>query len=138
MQHSKISQKLDKLTDAYIESVIDQIQFEEKKEKILLESKAININRGNILGEKELIFKKAKNYIELAKSLTKTYSIGIHEEKKKLLNIITSKLSINQKKLMITIRSPFYEMAKRYNFIDGDLTENRTPISGLKTRCPNR
>ncbi|MBK8245090.1 MAG: recombinase family protein [Saprospiraceae bacterium] len=132
MQHSKISQKLDKLTDAYIESVIDQIQFEEKKEKILLESKAININRGNILGEKELIFKKAKNYIELAKSLTKTYSIGIHEEKKKLLNIITSKLSINQKKLMITIRSPFYEMAKRYNFIDGDPTRYTPRINIAK------
>ncbi len=118
MQHSKISQKLDKLTDAYIESVIDQKQFEEKKEKILLESKAININRGNILGEKERIFKKAKNYLELAKSLTKSYSYGIFEEKKKLLNIITSNLTIDQKKLMITIKSPFNEIANRYKTIE--------------------
>lgn len=116
LQHSKVSQRMDKLTDALLDSLIDKEIFEHKKEKILFEIQDINQRRAKISGEKDSIFKKAKDYIELAKSLRKSYLNGNMEDKRDLLKIITSNFTINQKNLMFTIKSPFAEIANRYNF----------------------
>ncbi len=115
LQHTKASQKMDKLTDALIDGLIDKKLFEEKREKIIFEIQDINQRRGKISSEKDNIFKKAKNYIELAKSLRKSYLNGNPEEKRDMLKIITSNFTINQKNLMFTIKSPFVEIANRYN-----------------------
>jgi site-specific DNA recombinase len=115
LQHSKALQRIDKLTDALLDSLIDKETFEQKKEKILFEIQDINERRAKISGEKDNIFKKAKNYIELAKSLTKSYLNGNTEDKRDLLKIITSNFTINKKNLMFTIKSPFAEIANRYN-----------------------
>ncbi|MBK9729058.1 MAG: recombinase family protein [Saprospiraceae bacterium] len=115
LQHSKASQKMDKLTDALLDSLIEKEIFEQKKKKIIFEIQDINQRREKISSEKDNIFKKAKNYIELAKSVRKSYLNGNPEDKRDMLKIITSNFTINQNNLMFTIKSPFAEIANRYN-----------------------
>ncbi|MCB9326412.1 MAG: recombinase family protein [Lewinellaceae bacterium] len=116
MQQSKISQKLERLTDAYIENAIDKELFERKKEKLLIEQQGLHHKIQCISGQKEAVFKKAKNYLELVKSLKKTYLIGILEEKREVIKIITSNLMIQGKKLMISMVSPYQEIGNRHSF----------------------
>ncbi len=117
MQQSRVSQKLERLTDAYIENAIEKAIFEEKKEMLLVELQGLRHKKTQIVGQKEAIFRKARNFLELVKSVKNSYLSAITEEKRKIMKIITSNLSIQGKKPMIAIRSPFYEIANRSNFL---------------------
>ena len=57
---------------------------------------------------------KAKKFFELAKSLTKSYETGNMEEQRELLEIVTSNLVVEGKKLVISMRLPFQELADRW------------------------
>ncbi|MBK9632885.1 MAG: recombinase family protein [Saprospiraceae bacterium] len=115
LQRSNLSLKLEKLTDAYIESVIDKSQFDERKQRLMIEMQGLKLQEGLQTNQKEAIFRKAKNFLELLNSLKNSYLIGIKDEKRKLIKIITSNLTIQGKKLMIAMKSPFYEIANRPN-----------------------
>ena len=121
MQQGMVSQKMDRLTDAYIENAIDKEQFEFKKQKLLIELQGIRSKSSQLSGEKEVIFRKVKNFLELAKSLRKSFINADEEEKRKLLKNATSNLSIQGKKLMFAMKTPYYEMANRYNVSTCDL-----------------
>jgi len=64
---------------------------------------------------KENIFKKLRKFFELAKSLIQSYENGILEEKRELLEIVTSNLAVNGKNLMVSMRLPFSELSNRYS-----------------------
>lgn len=117
LQQGRISQKLERLTDAYIENAIDKALFEEKKEMLMVELQGLRYKTTQISNQKEAIFRKAKNFLELIKSVKNSYLSAITEEKRKILKIITSNLSIQGKKPMIAMRSPFQEIANRYDFL---------------------
>lgn len=128
MQQSQVSLKLERLTDAYIESTIEKDLFEAKKERLLVELQGLRHKMGQLSGQKEAIFKKAKNFLELAKSIKNAYLIGIAEEKRKVLKIVTSNLQIQAKKPMISMKSPFHEIANRLNFASSGLNHNTPRI----------
>lgn len=116
MQQTKISQKLERLTDAYIENAIDKGQFEEKKENLLVELQGLNHKTSQISGQKEIVLRKAKNFLELIKSVKNSYLSAITEEKRKIMKYVTLNLTLQGKRPIITMRSPFYEIANRANF----------------------
>ncbi|HZV69844.1 MAG TPA: recombinase family protein [Saprospiraceae bacterium] len=124
MQQSKISQKLERLTDAFIDNVIDKNQFENKKEKLLVALQGFKHKSMSLSDQKEAIFKKASKFLELVKSSKKSYLNGINEEKRKIIKSVTSNFAIQGRKLMITMKSPFYEIANRIDFLSGALDRN--------------
>jgi len=121
MQGKKLALKLERLTDAYLESVIDKEQFEDKKEQIMIEQQELKRNEGHFESQKEVIFKKAKNFLGLLKDLKKSFIIATNEEKRKILKFITSDLTFQGKNLRITMQSPFYEIANHPNLTSGEL-----------------
>lgn len=124
MQQSKISQKLDKLTDAFIDNIINKDQFEDKKEKLLVELQGFKNKTLNLSDQKEAIFKKASKFLELIKSSKNSYLNGINEEKRKIIQSITSNFAIQGRKPLITIKSPFYEISNRIDFLSSALDRN--------------
>ncbi|MBL7821431.1 MAG: recombinase family protein [Saprospiraceae bacterium] len=116
MQKHKVSLKLDRLTDAFIDHTIEKDVFEDKKEKLLIEQSGLNYKIDQLSIQKELIFKKAEFFLELLKSLKKSYLNGIFEEKRKLIKLVTSNLVVEGKKLAITMKLPFQDIANRWNF----------------------
>lgn len=132
MQSKKLTLKLERLTDAYLESVIDKDQFEDKKGQIMIEQQELRNKEGHLESQKEAIFKKAKNFLGLLKDLRKSFNIATNEEKRKILKYITSDLTIQGKNLIITMQSPFNEIANRPDFLLGELKRD-TP----RTKIPN-
>ncbi|MCF8247564.1 MAG: recombinase family protein [Saprospiraceae bacterium] len=124
MQKSRISQKQERLTEAYIENAIEKDFFEEKKEMLLVELQGLRHKTSQISGQRDAIFSKAKNFLELIKSVKNSYLSAITEEKRKIMKIVTSNLSIQEKNLMIAMRSPFYEIANRLDFLTCDLVRS--------------
>ena len=129
LQQGRMSQKMERLTDAYIENAIDKVLFEEKKEKLLIELQGLCRQENNIADQKEAIFKKAKNNLGLIKSFKKCYLTGIREEKREIIKTVTSDLTIQGKKLMISMRSPFYELANRSCFTSSEHDRDSPRIS---------
>ncbi|MBK8483865.1 MAG: recombinase family protein [Saprospiraceae bacterium] len=119
LQEYKMAQKLGRLTDAYLENVIDKVQFEEKKEELLIEQQELKNKRTQLSSQKDAIFKKTKYFLELVNSVKKSYINSIADEKRIIINSITSNLSIQGRKLIMTMQSPFIDIANRWNFSSG-------------------
>lgn len=135
LQKNKLNFKMNRLTDAYLEDVLDKNQFELKKEELMIELQGIQSQESNLSNQKEAIFKKAKNFLELLNNLKKTYTIGLPEEKRKIIESVTSNLSIQRKNVMLTMLSPFNELANRNDFIKCALERGipRTKIANTAT-----
>jgi len=119
MQEQKVSQKLERLTDAFIESILDRETYNTKRGQLLIELKEYQGKSMDILQVKESIFRRANSYLELLKTLVLSFNSGIIEEKRKILKIITSNLSFSENQLVIAIKSPFLELANRSFFLSG-------------------
>lgn len=116
LQKGQIAQKLERLTDCYLEGGLDKDTYADRKGKLLIESKTKEAVERDLLQNKGGILKKIEKFFELGKDLIKSYENGIFEEKVDLLKIATSNLVVEGKKLVITMRSPFLELSKRHDF----------------------
>jgi site-specific DNA recombinase len=103
---------LERLTDCYIEGGLNKDTYESRKEKLLVEITEKENAHAELTTGKTRIIRKVKNFLELSKKLIKSYETGIWEEKRELLETVTSNLMIEGKKLIVSMRSPFSEMAK--------------------------
>lgn len=128
MQQGIIKKKLDRLTDAYVESTIDRDTFEQKKQKLLVESEGLRHNINHLPLAKESILKKTQHYLGLLKTIKNGYIFGIAEEKRKIIKTVTSDLRLQGKKLIMTMQSPFQEIANRALLASGDLNRNISRI----------
>jgi len=145
LQMAQIQQKLDRLTDCYVEGGLDKETFEQRKMALLGDIKTKTASEKKILEGKERLLKKARKFLERAKSLTKSFESAIADEKRELVEMVTSNLHVEGKKLMITMRSPFYEFANRYDLTFGE-PERDAPrtisqefvSSGMETPQPVR
>lgn len=135
MQNKKLSLKEGRLTDAYLDGLIDKEQFEERKEQLLLETQELGSKEDKLESQKEAIFKKAINFLGLIKNLKKSFSIATNDEKRKILKFITSDITIQGKNLMISLQSPFTEIANDSFFLSSGLERNtpRTKVADLAT-----
>lgn len=119
MQQANLEQRLSRLTDAYIDNAIDKVLFEEKKSKLLIETQGLIDKSKHVVNRKEVVFKKAENYLELVKSFKNSYISGEIAEKRRIVKIVTSNFTIKGKKPVITMKSPFQELANRLFFSPG-------------------
>jgi len=113
IQASQIEQKLERLTDCYLDGGLDKETFEKRKIALLQESKTIELKEVENSTEKAKIFSKVKKFLELVKSIKNSYEIGNQQEKRRLLEMATSNLEVNTKNLVISMRSPFLELSQR-------------------------
>ncbi len=116
LQKANISLRLERLTDAYIDGAVNKDVFERKKEALLVEQQSNKQQTLSLSVQKSLIFKKAENFLELIKSLNTCYSQALGEEKRKILEFVTSNLSISGKSVVVSMGSPFSEISNQGNF----------------------
>jgi hypothetical protein len=131
LQKTQIAQKIERLTDTYLEGDLEQEIFRHRKEKLLLESKSKEAAEHEILYDLGKVFAKARRFLEQAKSLISSYETGSFEERKELVETVTSNLAVERKKLITTMKSPFYELSERH-----DLCLGEPKRDGHRTRHP--
>jgi site-specific DNA recombinase len=120
LQKKQLDQKLDRLLDFYLEEGLDKETYERRKEKLLFESKTKEAAENELRTEDGKIYIRVRNFLELSMNLIKSYKNGILEERKDLVHIVTSNLTVEGKKLTISMRSPFLEVAERFDLCFGE------------------
>ncbi len=117
LQIQQLERKEQKLIDMYLEDAIDKKKYNEQREELLIRIQEIKSQQNQLSESKDLIFESIENFLELCKSPINTYDSGIQEEKRELLEIITSNLTIDRRKVSFTMVSPYSELANR-GFLD--------------------
>ena len=115
---SQVTDRLNRLTDAFIDVAIDKQLFEERKTALLEErlhwsEQIAGIDSGESLPE------KLANRLELAGRAYLSYKLGIPEEKRNLLRIVTSNRTVSGKNVILKLNSFFDEVANRFQYACG-------------------
>jgi hypothetical protein len=114
LQLSKVKERLNRLTDAYLEGALDKQTFEERKTALIIERRDLE-DKLVIAKQNEFsIPKRLQVFLELAKTASLTYEQGSFEDKRHLLEKVTSNRVANCKNLEITLAFPFSDIATRF------------------------
>jgi hypothetical protein len=119
VRHEQLTERLTRLTDAYLDGTIDRELFEERKAAVLFERQAITGSIDGIERNERSIPDLLENFLERAGSAYSLYKTAQTEEKRRMLKIVTSNLTVEQKNVDFTFRNPFGVIANREKSIDG-------------------
>ena len=112
LQKGAAEEKLDVLVDALIEGVIDKTIYENRKFKILTQIQKTEHQLKELEQQKSDFSQNIQKFLELIKSLKNIYILGNRLEKRRILELVTSNLLIEGKNLLISMQSPFQDLAK--------------------------
>jgi site-specific DNA recombinase len=118
LQLDQARDRLNRLTDAYLDRMLDQGAYMERKRSLVLEQadleeKLVNASRDGGQG------KRLEKVLELANNAVASYKSALPEQKRELLKILTSNREVEAKIVMIELCSPFREIALRTTFTLG-------------------
>lgn len=111
MRLGQIQDRLARLTDAYIDGGIEKEIFEERKTALLMERKEIEeqLSHPNVR-----LPDRVSQFLELAGDAYFLYEKGLPDEKRDLLQIVTSNRTVTGKSVELTLSEPFDAVAKRH------------------------
>lgn len=95
----QIKDRLNRLTDAYLDAALDKAMFEERKSVLLLERKTVEENLTKLTNDTEPLPDKVEKFLELANNAWLSYKIALPEEKGEVVKIFTSNRLVDGKKL---------------------------------------
>ena len=116
---SAIDDRIGRLTDAYIDRLIERQLFEERKAALLMERRDVDGQLTDWMGGKRNVADELAKFLERADSAYLAYKRGILLEKRQLLDSLTSNRLVDQKTPIITLAFPFEELATRFESQDG-------------------
>lgn len=129
LQLDQVDARLNRLTDAVIEGIIDKPDFERRKAELLMQ-KASHSDAMNI--QPDAILAKAKEKLELLKIAQIGLSNVIPGDCRKFLSEITSNFLINGNSVELTMRFPYREIANLNASRDCDLQRDGTRTTDIR------
>lgn len=108
---SKIEERLSRLTDAYVDGLLEKDVFEERREGLLLERRRLE-ERESQPSSHELK-DRFNQFVEDAVNLGRMYDTAALENRRRLLARISSNRRFDGSTLDVTWRTPFHELANR-------------------------
>lgn len=125
LNRQQLEDRINRLTDAYIDRLIDKGTFENRKTALLMDQKSIDEKLQDIRTGRYSVPEQIKEILEQASSAYSSYISGLPEEKRNLLKRTTSNRAVKGKNVMIALESPFREIANRAKSLSGDLYRDR-------------
>ena len=110
----QLQDRLARLTDAYIDKVIEKEIFEERKTALLLERKDLEEKQRELKENGRRLPDRLAEFLELAGSVYLNYKLGLAEEKRDLVKIATSNRDVDRKNVDFMLSLPFSEVANRF------------------------
>jgi DNA invertase Pin-like site-specific DNA recombinase len=115
----QIADRLNRLTDAYIDRLVERDIFEQRKTALLTERlETSEILAGWESGNRN-VADELLEILERANTAYSAYKVGIMPEKREMVDSLTSNRILNGKLLEITPSSPFHLIANRTKLADG-------------------
>lgn len=116
---SQLQERLDRLTDAFVDGVLESELFAHRKTDLLMEKRDIEKALATLEHDNPNAPRRLAKFLELAGSLYSTYQTAEMAEKRRLIEIATSNRRVRGKSLEFMLSEPFREIAKRHNSSDG-------------------
>jgi len=105
-----IDDRLARLTDAYVDQIVDRDTYLSRKEKLLEDRAAFSSQKAALEAGGEDFARHLDRIFELAKALSCLPKLANDEELREVLKDTTSNLAVCGKKLVITWSNPFREL----------------------------
>jgi site-specific DNA recombinase len=118
----KLAQATDRilrLTDAFIDRLIERDVFEMRKSGFLMEQREIEDQLERLDHKEQDITNHVLKILELGSSAYLQYKTGFPDEKRELLQTLTSNRLVHGKTLEFTLSFPFREVANRHKYSHG-------------------
>ncbi len=128
LQISKAKERLNKLTDAYLEGLLERELFEERKTALIIERRDLEDKLITARQSGFSVPKRLQDFLELAKTALLTYECGSLERKRRLLEKITSNRTADCKNVEIILAFPFADIATRFENQDGGPSRSTSRI----------
>jgi len=113
LQLSQLGDRLARLTDALLDGTIDKPLFEERKSALLAERRRMEDKLGELEQNGQSHVEQIEDILELVNSAHLAYEMGIAEEKRRLLDTITSNRTACRESVEIELHFPFNAIAGR-------------------------
>jgi hypothetical protein len=117
LRSDALQNRLARLMDAFLDKTIDKDLFEERKKALLMERQEVREQLGRV--SQPSVPERVAEFLELAGSASVSYEMGLDEEKRELLAIVTSNRQLQGKTPVITLAQPFREVADRRHDSNG-------------------
>lgn len=119
MQLEQLKERLSKLTDGYLDRVIDEASYLEKKNSFILEQKSIEEKLAKLNGDGRPFLTEATNFFHLVNNAYLSYKMGNPLEKRDMVKIVFSSLEMSDEKVLIKPNLPFSILGERSNIPSG-------------------
>jgi site-specific DNA recombinase len=119
MQLEQVKDRQSKLTDGYLDRVINQEDYLEKKNSLILEQKGVEEQLAKLQGGEKDFLAETTEFFRLINSAYLSYKTGNMEEKRDMVKTVFSDLQMNGEKLLVKPNLPFSIVAERSNLPGG-------------------
>jgi site-specific DNA recombinase len=127
----QITERLSRLTDAYIDGDLEKRLFEERKAMLLEERRNLEDILAGWDNKKRQTPDRLAKFLELAGNAYRGYEAADPAEKRELLQIVTSNRTLTGKSLDISLVPPFRQVAERFLSSNGEASRAQVRMNKL-------
>jgi DNA invertase Pin-like site-specific DNA recombinase len=118
---AQVKDRLNRLTDAYLDQTLDKTMFEERKKSLILEQKAIEECLTNLQRSSIQQLDRLEKFLELAGTASLSYQLAFPEEKREMAKMATSNRLVGLKNVELEPSLAFAPLLNRFQNSDCDL-----------------
>ena len=111
---AQIKDRLNRLTDAYLDQSLDKAMFEERKKSLLLEQKAAEECLMNLKRSTVQQLDRLDKFLELAGTASLSYQLAFPEEKREMVKMATSNRMVRSKNVVLEPSLAFQPIINRF------------------------
>ena len=118
-KREQLTERLNRLTDAFLDQAIERELYEEKKTALLFERRGIEDQLSSFKANQRSIPDELQKFLELAGATYSLYQTASVEKKRLLLKTVTSNCTVSDGNLDFAFTIPFHTLANRALCTDG-------------------
>lgn len=123
MRTDQVIDRLNRLTDAYLDQAIEKEIFDERKAALIMERRMLEDQMRDYEANRRSVPDELQKFVELAGDAHLLYQMADTAKKRRLLRIVMSNCTVRRKTLDFTYAMPFREVAAREKDDDGRASE---------------
>src|SRR6202035_2564709 len=125
----KIEDRLLRLTDAYLDGVLEREIFEERKVRLLRDRRGLEDHEKSLTDDPRETVRRLQGLFELAKSARLSYESGDPENKRSLVLTLTSNRTVSEKCVAVELSNRYRGVAKWLSVSVGDPTRDHSRLT---------
>lgn len=111
-----VKDRLNRLTDAYLDHLIDESAYRERRESALREQRELEDKLAALDSKDNLAAERLERFLAIAGNLAMAYTNASDDAKRSLLELLTSNRILNERTLELEPLSPFLVKPETDNF----------------------